>query len=148
MASVVSFYGYDQRAEVLSTTGMVATDNVYPNIPKIYKGSFTVNADMPFDFFLSRYTEGDVSEKNVFCESLVNDSHVLYTGQDGSAALIMALAADKSTEENRWITSKEIVESVYCSYPVDCDTLPVVLSPQGMQAAPNAKVLLIDNVDT
>ena len=32
-----SSYGYDQRAEVLGTGGMIATDNVYPNTAKIYK---------------------------------------------------------------------------------------------------------------
>ena len=32
-----SCYGYDQRAEVLGSKGMIATDNVYPNTAKIYK---------------------------------------------------------------------------------------------------------------
>ena len=32
-----SSYGYDQRAEVLGNSGMIATDNVYPNTAKIYK---------------------------------------------------------------------------------------------------------------
>lgn len=32
-----SSYGYDQRAEVLGTQGMIQTDNVYPNTAKIYK---------------------------------------------------------------------------------------------------------------
>lgn len=32
-----SSYGYDQRAEVLGTKGMVQTDNVYPNTAKLYK---------------------------------------------------------------------------------------------------------------
>ena len=37
-----SSYGYDQRAEVLGTSGMIATDNVYPNTAKIYRnGKFT-----------------------------------------------------------------------------------------------------------
>ncbi len=32
-----SSYGYNQRVEVLGTAGMIATDNVYPNMAKIYK---------------------------------------------------------------------------------------------------------------
>jgi myo-inositol 2-dehydrogenase / D-chiro-inositol 1-dehydrogenase len=32
-----SSYGYDQRAEVLGTMGMIQTDNVYPNTARIYK---------------------------------------------------------------------------------------------------------------
>jgi len=47
-----SSYGYDQRAEVLGTGGMLATENMYPNTAKLYTPSFTGNADLPFDFFL------------------------------------------------------------------------------------------------
>jgi len=32
-----SSFGYDQRAEVLGTSGMIQTDNVYPNTAKIFK---------------------------------------------------------------------------------------------------------------
>jgi len=56
---------------MLGTKGMAATDNVYPNAAKIYKESFTRNADMFYNIFFSRYTEADVSEKVAFCESLV-----------------------------------------------------------------------------
>lgn len=143
-----SSYGYDQRAEVLGTKGMVATDNVYPNTAKIYKESFTGNADMPYDFFLSRYTEAYVTETVAFCESLVNDTPVLCTGQDGLAALIMALAADKSAAENRWVTFKEIVESVYCADPLNCQILPVDVFPKGFQPSSDPKDLLTDDVDT
>ena len=47
-------YGYDQRAEVLGTKGMIQTDNMYPNTARVFTDSFTGNADMPFDFFMSR----------------------------------------------------------------------------------------------
>lgn len=143
-----SSYGYDQRAEVLGTSGMIATDNVYPNTAKIYKTAFTGNADMPYDFFLSRYTEAYVTETVAFCESLVNDTPVPCTGQDGLAALIMALAADKSAEENRWVSFKEIVESIYCSDPMNCEILPMDVFPEGFQPASDPKDLLTDDVDT
>lgn len=43
-----SSYGYDQRAEVLGTRGMIQTDNVYPNTAKIYKnGEFRLMLDSP-----------------------------------------------------------------------------------------------------
>lgn len=137
-----SSYGYDQRAEVLGTSGMIATDNVYPNTAKIYKNSFTGNADMPYDFFLSRYTEAYVSETIAFCESLVNDTPVPCTGQDGLAALIMALAADKSAEENRWVSFKEIVASVYCPTPGSCEILSDGVFPDGFLPAVDAAELL------
>lgn len=143
-----SSYGYDQRAEVLGNKGMIATDNVYPNTAKIYKNQFTGNADMPYDFFLSRYTEAYVTETIAFCESLVNDTPVPCTGQDGLAALIMALAADKSADENRWVSFKEIVESIYCSDPTSCEILPMDVFPEGFQPAKDPRDLLTDDVDT
>jgi len=143
-----SSYGYDQRAEVLGTSGMIATDNVYPNTAKIFKNAFTGNADMPYDFFLSRYNEAYVSETIAFCESLVNDTPVPCTGQDGLAALIMALAADKSAAENRWVSFKEVVASVYCKDPLNCAILPVDVFPEGFTPSTDPNDLLLDDVDT
>jgi len=142
-----SSYGYDQRAEVLGTGGMIATDNVYPNTAKIYKNDFTGNADMPYDFFLSRYNEAYVTETTAFCESLVNDSPVPCTGQDGLVALIMALAADKSAEENRWVSFNEIVESVYCKSPTECELVDFNVFPEGFQPTADARSLLTPDVD-
>ena len=106
--------------EVLGTSGMIATDNVYPNTAKIYKNDFTGNADMPFDFFLSRYFEAYVRETEAFCKSLVEDSPVPCTGIDGLIALVMSLAADKSAEVGRWVKFSEVIEQVYCSSPTEC----------------------------
>lgn len=142
-----SSYGYDQRAEVLGTGGMIATDNVYPNTAKIYKNDFTGNADMPYDFFLSRYNEAYVTETTAFCDSLVNDKPVPCTGQDGLVALIMALAADKSAEENRWVSFNEIVESVYCKTPTECELVDFNVFPEGFQPTDDARSLLVPDVD-
>jgi len=118
-----SSYGYDQRAEVLGTKGMIATDNVYPNTAKIYKNDFTGNADMPYDFFLSRYNEAYVTETIAFCEALVNDTPVPCTGEDGLVALVMSIAADMSAAENRWVKFSEVVQAVYCKSPTECSLL-------------------------
>jgi len=118
-----SSYGYDQRAEVLGTKGMIATDNVYPNTAKIYRSDFTGNADMPYDFFLARYNEAYVTETISFCEALVNDTPVPCTGVDGLVALVMALAAGKSAKENRWVKFSEITDEVYCASPTTCSLL-------------------------
>ncbi|GAX20674.1 hypothetical protein FisN_32Hh063 [Fistulifera solaris] len=143
-----SSFGYDQRAEVLGTKGMIQTDNVYPNTAKIFKPDFTGNADMPFDFFLSRYNEAYVTETIAFCESLVNDTPVPCTGEDGLVALIMAIAADKSAAENRWVSFREIVEQVYCSSPTQCELLSQSeLFPAGFRPSGDAKSLLLPNVD-
>ena len=143
-----SSFGYDQRAEVLGTKGMVQTDNVYPNTAKIYKKDYTGNADMPFDFFLSRYNEAYVTETIAFCESLVNDTPVPCTGTDGLIALIMAIAADKSAAENRWVKFNEIVQEVYCSSPTECELVAQdEMFPEGFRPTEKAEDLLVPDVD-
>lgn len=117
-------YGYDQRAEVLGTKGMIQTDNMYPNTARIYTGSFTGNADMPYDFFMSRYKEAYLRETQAFVKALVNDEPSPCSGEDGLFALIMAIAAGKSAEENRWVKFSEIPETVYCSDPLKCEIMP------------------------
>mmetsp|Transcript_29387 Transcript_29387/g.78969 ORF Transcript_29387/g.78969 Transcript_29387/m.78969 type:complete len:409 (-) Transcript_29387:326-1552(-) len=105
-------YGYDQRAEVLGTKGMIATDNMYPNTARIYKSDFTGNADMPYDFFMSRYKDAYVRETQAFCKALVDNKPVPCSGEDGLMALIMSIAAGKSAEEGRWVSFSEIPEAV------------------------------------
>jgi myo-inositol 2-dehydrogenase/D-chiro-inositol 1-dehydrogenase len=136
-----SSYGYDQRAEVLGNKGMIATDNVYPNTAKIYRADYTGNADMPFDFFLSRYNEAYVTETIAFCDALVNDKPVPCTGADGLVALVMAIAADKSADENRWVKFSEIVEQVYCKDPTSCEIVDNVF-PEGFRPVVKAEDLL------
>ena len=82
-----------------------------------------------------------------FCESLVNDSPVPCTGQDGLAALIMALAADKSAAENRWVSFKEVVQSVYCSDPLNCEIMPMEVFPEGFRMTGDPRDLLLPDVD-
>jgi len=97
-------YGYDQRAEILGTKAMIMTDNAYPNTARIYSNSFTGNADMPYDFFMSRYKEAYRQETLAFVDSLVNDKPTPCSGEDGLIALLMAIAAGISAEERRWVT--------------------------------------------
>jgi len=101
-------YGYDQRAEVLGTKAMIMTDNMYPNTARIMSSNFTGNADMPYDFFMSRYKEAYVSETIAFVDSLVNDEPVPCSGEDGLVALVMAIAAGISAEERRWVKFSEL----------------------------------------
>lgn len=114
-------YGYDQRAEVLGTKGMIQTDNMYPNTAQIATASFTGNADMPFDFFMSRYKEAYIKETEAFCKALANDEPSPCSGEDGLFALIMAIAAEKSAIENRWVYFEEIPQTVVCTDPLNCN---------------------------
>ena len=89
---------------------MIATDNVYPNTANIFKKSYTGHADLPYDFFLKRYNQAYIDETIEFCKSLTNNTTPPVSGKDGLCSLVMALAADKSAEENRWVKFKEIID--------------------------------------
>ena len=101
-------YGYDQRAEVLGKKGMIRTDNNYPNTARLYTADFTGNADMPFDFFMSRYKEAYMQETLAFVDALVHDKPSPCSGKAGLIALVMAIAAGRSAQEKRWVTFAEM----------------------------------------
>ena len=101
-------YGYDQRAEVLGHKGMVQTDNNYPNTARLYTSSFTGHADMPYDFFMSRYKEAYVQETLAFVDCLVHGTPSPCSGKAGLIALVMAIAAERSAVEQRWVPLAEM----------------------------------------
>jgi len=107
-------YGYDQRAEVLGTKAMITTDNMYPNTARIYAKDYTGNADLPFDFFMSRYKEAYLQETKAFVDCLKDGGPVPCSGNDGLVALTMALAAGISAAENRWVDFSEVTDQVKC----------------------------------
>lgn len=45
-----------------------------------------------------------------FCKALSNDEPSPISGKDGLCSLVMALAADRSAAENRWVKFLEIIE--------------------------------------
>jgi len=102
-------YGYDQRAEVLGQDGMVMSENVQPSTVRKFTAGFVGQADMPYDFFMSRYKEAYVAETEAFVEALVNDKPAPCSGRDGLVALVMAMAAGVSAEEERWVDFGEII---------------------------------------
>ena len=65
---------------------------------------------MPYDFFLSRYQQAFFDETTAFCKALTNNEPSPVSGKDGLCSLVMALAADKSAAENRWVKFLEIIE--------------------------------------
>ena len=104
-------YGYDQRAEVLGTEGMVMSENMNPSTVRKFTGDFVGQADMPFDFFMSRYKEAYVGETTAFIDALVNDKPAPCSGRDGLVALVMAMAAGVSAVEERWVDFGEIIRT-------------------------------------
>src|SRR5437588_46438 len=94
-----AIYGYDQRVELLGSSGAITTTNNYPNTA-IISDDRTVRRDLPLHFFVERYTESFVSEMAAFVDAVLHDTPVPITGRDGRAPVVMALAAHKSLVEN------------------------------------------------
>merc|ERR1712216_98369 len=109
-------YGYDQRAEVLGQEGMLMSENLQPSSVRKFTGDFVGQADMPFDFFMSRYKEAYAGETVAFIDALVNDRPAPCSGRDGLIALVMAMAAGKSAAEERWVDFGEVIrEEMKCN---------------------------------
>lgn len=100
-------YGYDQRAEILGSAGKIATENCYPNQATLSTGD-CVRKDLPFNFFMDRYTESFTNEIRSFVQSVLQDKPTAVTGLDGRAPVVMGLAARKSFDEHRPVRLDEI----------------------------------------
>ena len=98
--SLQSVYGYDQRAEVFGSAGMVMVGNRTPN-NHICLDSEGVHTAKPQFFFLERYQESYLAEMQAFVESIVHDRAPAVTGKDGLAPVIIGLAARKSLRERQ-----------------------------------------------
>jgi myo-inositol 2-dehydrogenase/D-chiro-inositol 1-dehydrogenase len=100
-------YGYDQRAEILGSKGQIATANCYPNQATISTAE-SVRRDLPFNFFMDRYTESFTNEIRSFVQSVLQDKPTAVTGLDGRMPVAMGLAARKSFDEHRPVRLDEI----------------------------------------
>jgi len=105
-------YGYDQRAEALGTAAMVMTDNMYPNTARVFTGDFVGMADLPYDFFMSRYIAAYEAETVAFIDSIESNADAPVTGEDGVIALAMAIAAGLSAKEQRWVKLSEVLPAL------------------------------------
>jgi myo-inositol 2-dehydrogenase/D-chiro-inositol 1-dehydrogenase len=100
-------YGYDQRVEILGSNGAVRTENNYPNSAEVSTAQ-AVARDLPLNFFMERYTESFLAEMNDFVDAVRNDKPTPVTGHDARAALLMAMAARRSHDENRPVRISEV----------------------------------------
>ncbi len=106
--SRTSTFGYDQRVELLGTTGMVQSLNRKPN--EVHKfGSKHVEAAEPYlDFFIERYRDAFDAEIDAFVDSIENNTPVQASFEDGRRALMLAEAAMKSAIEGRFVKIDEV----------------------------------------
>lgn len=100
-------YGYDQRVEVLGSLGSVATQNNFPNTAVVSTAA-GIHRDLPYNFFMERYTESYVAELAAFVDAVAHDKPVAVTGADGRAPVVMGMAARLSIEEQRPVRLDEI----------------------------------------
>ena len=100
-------YGYDQRVEVFGSQGSISTGNNYPNAATI-RGAQTVHRDLPLNFFMERYADSYVVEKQAFVASILQDTVPPVTGRDGRIPVVMGYTARKSYEEGRPVRLSEI----------------------------------------
>ena len=100
-------YGYDQRAEVFGSKGMVAVSNDSTS-SAVISNADGVTGEKPLYFFLERYMAAYAKEIKCFIEAIENDTDTPLGVMDGLQPVLMGLAAKKSLEEHRPVKISEI----------------------------------------
>lgn len=100
-------YGYDQRAELFGSKGMVATSNDTVS-SAVISNADGVTGEKPLFFFLERYMESFSEEMRQFTEAVINDTEVPVGIHAGIQSVKIGLAARKSVEEHRPVKISEI----------------------------------------
>ena len=100
-------YGYDQRAELFGSKGMVATSNDTLSTAVIADAN-GVTGEKPLFFFLERYMGSFSEEMRQFVDACVNDKEVPVGIHAGMQSVKIGLAAKKSVAEHRPVKLSEI----------------------------------------
>ena len=100
-------YGYDQRAEVFGSKGMVAISNDSQS-SAVISNVDGVTGEKPLHFFLERYMAAYAKEVRCFVEAIEKDIDTPLGVMDGLQPVLMGLAAKKSLEEHRPVKISEI----------------------------------------
>ncbi len=106
--SRTAVYGYDQRVELLGSTGMLVSDNRKPHQLRRYT-SQSVEASEPYQFFfIERYVEAFMAEIDGFVDCVEKGTKPLASFEDGRRALVLAEAAYRSLREKRLVQVSEV----------------------------------------
>ncbi len=100
-------YGYDQRAELFGSKGMVATSNDTVS-SAVISNADGVTGEKTLFFFLERYMGSFSEEMRQFTEAVINDTEVPVGIHAGLQSVKIGLAARKSVEEHRPVKISEI----------------------------------------
>lgn len=79
-------YGYDQRVEFFGTEGLVKHENHFPSAVQKWTGQAVQQADLPHNFFMTRYADAYKNEtrvsieiyQEVFVRELISGGSVVY----------------------------------------------------------------------
>jgi myo-inositol 2-dehydrogenase/D-chiro-inositol 1-dehydrogenase len=99
-------YGYDVRAEIQGTTGMVTVGAERAHSATLHDRAGS-HADRAF-WFLEVFRDAYVAELEGFVNCVESRTTPSCTGADGRAALLMALAAIRSVELGRPVDVSEV----------------------------------------
>ncbi len=100
-------YGYDQRAEVFGSKGMIACSNDSQSNAKLSNEN-GVTGEKPLFFFLERYMAAYQKEVKCFIDAIVNKKATPLGVKDGLEPVLIGLAAKKSLKEHRPVKISEI----------------------------------------
>ena len=89
-------YGYDQRVELLGSTGMVVSDNRRAYEMKRFGATFTGTGEPYLNFFIERYADSYTAEIAAFIAAIRDNIPTQATFDDGYKALVLAEAALQS----------------------------------------------------
>ena len=96
-------YGYDQRLEVLGSTGMAVSENPMKNAAVVYSASERQGSVLPY-FFLDRYTDSYRGEWQAFVRYAREGGPSPVSGEDGRAPVAIGIAAWESYRSGKSVT--------------------------------------------
>ncbi|MDB4830378.1 inositol 2-dehydrogenase [Paracoccaceae bacterium] len=108
--SRTAVYGYDQRLELLGSTGMLISDNRKRYELRRYSAQESETSQPYLHFFLERYHEAFMAEIAAFVEAVKNHKPAEVGFEDGRQALLLAEAAYLSIFEKRLVQVEEVFE--------------------------------------
>jgi len=100
-------YGYDQRAELLGSEGMLQVQNVTEST-LVKSTQAGVSSAKPTYFFLERYMPAYIAEWAAFVQAASNGDAMPVTLEDGVAALVIAEAATLSMQSGQPVKLHDI----------------------------------------
>jgi myo-inositol 2-dehydrogenase / D-chiro-inositol 1-dehydrogenase len=100
-------YGFDQRVEAFGSAGVAASENA-PAHTGVLRTVGGLSGPPLAYFFLERYLQSYIDEWSAFVAAVREGAGSPVPGADGRAALVAALAADRSLRERRAVALSEV----------------------------------------